>query len=170
MSHRNIQLEAAECLHKTSKIVQFPLSEESRLVIKDLKDTLVYCDAATGVAAPQIGVNVRILVYHIVGIVPPTIMINPTIVKARDMELEGKYEMCLSYPDRIFKCNRYKNITVRYQDETGDVYVLKYRGEEARILQHEIDHLDGLTIEDRGQELPEEQVAFLLGEIDAEEE
>ena len=73
--------------------------------------------------------------------------------------------MCLSYPGRIYYVPRYKNITVFFQDETGESYVLKYSGFEARVLQHEIDHLDGLTIDDRGELLDEDSTRELLGEI-----
>jgi len=166
MSERNIEVFDSEYLHKKTTPVTFPLSPEMKQVIQDLKDTLAGCARATGVAAPQIGVSSSILIYRVGDFVPPTVMINPKIVKARHMEEEGKLEMCLSYPEKIYYIPRYKNITVFYQDENGDSYVLKYKGFEARVLQHEIDHLDGLTIADRGELLDEETTRELLGKID----
>lgn len=165
MSERNIEVFDSFYLHKKTTPVEFPLSEEMKQVVQDLKDTLTGCENATGVAAPQIGVSSSLLVYKIGDVIKTTVMINPKIVKARNMEEEGKLEMCLSYPGRIYYVPRYKNITVFFQDENGEAYVLKYSGFEARVLQHEIDHLDGLTIADRGKLLDEDMTRELLGEI-----
>lgn len=164
MAVRNIEKDDSYFLHKESRPVDFPLSDTVKEVIQDLKDTMDTRPSATGLAAPQIGSNVQVFVYKCRQQTPVTVMINPRIVKAADFEATPKMEMCLSYPSRIYSVPRYKRIAVHFQDENGDVYVLKYRGFEARILQHEIDHLHGLTIADKGAKIDEETTKTLLGE------
>ena len=162
MSVRSIELFESEVLHKPTRKVEFPLTEETKQVIVDLYDTLEARKTATGLAAPQIGVDLSMFVYKIGNYIKPTIMINPSIVKARDIESTGDLEMCLSFPERIYVVPRYKKISVYFQDETGESYVLKYRNFEARVIQHEIDHLSGLTIEDKGYMLDEDVTNQLL--------
>lgn len=161
---RNIEYEGSHFLKEPTRKVEWPLTKEVQQVIQDLKDTMEATGRAAGIAAPQIGSSVSILIYR-TSHTKPTIMINPRIVKARDMEPKGKYEMCLSFPDQIFEVPRYKNITVYYEDESGKPYVLKYRGFEARVLQHETDHLLGLTMADKGKKLSAEETAYLLEAI-----
>lgn len=169
MPAKPIQFFDAEVLHKPTRKVEFPLTDELKQLVADLKDTLDERPHATGVAAPQIGVDVSMFVYKIGNYIKPTVMINPEIVKARDLEESGDLEMCLSYPGRIYVVPRYKNISVYFQDVDGESYVLKYRNFEARVIQHETDHLSGLTIEDRGILVDEETTAMLLGMIEEEE-
>lgn len=164
-----IHTDGSEYLSKPCRKVTFPLKDEEKLVIQNLKDTLKFNKRATGVAAPQIGSSISALIYKCANQTPDTIMINPEIIKARDLEKHGKLEMCLSFPERIFSVQRYKNITVRFQDEYGEFYILKYRDLEARIIQHEIDHLYGITIADRGKELDEETTQKLLGGLNEQE-
>lgn len=159
---RNIETGDSHFLYEVSRPVTWPLTDEVKGVIQDLKDTLDATKHATGVAAPQIGSNVNIIIYR-TDKVKPTIMINPRIVKARDMETTPKFEMCLSFPQQIYSVKRYKNISVYFEDESGDSYVLKYRGLEARILQHETDHLIGMNIPQRGDKLDEATTLALLG-------
>lgn len=163
MGIRNIETDGSEYLTQVSRQVEWPLTDAAKDVIQDLKDTMASAPNATGLAAPQIGSNLAIIIYKCAQQTPPTIMINPRIVKAADFEDSPKMEMCLSFPRQIYSVPRYKRIAVHFEDELGDVYVLKYRGFEARILQHEIDHLQGLTIKDKGALLDEETTEMLLG-------
>ncbi len=166
---RNIEKEDSVFLHRESRPVEWPLSESVRQVIRDLNDTLNASEHATGLAAPQIGSNVNIIVYRL-AYKSNTVMINPRIVKAADFEATPKFEMCLSYPGQIYALPRYKRISVYFEDLTGDSYVLKYRGFEATVIQHEIDHLLGITIADKGEKLDSKTTRLLLEKAEQEME
>lgn len=108
----------------------------------------MYLEDGVGLAAPQIGVSKRIL------IASPTmkkgeefVIINPEIYETsgREVGLEG----CLSLPGISGEVARAKRIKVRYQDRKGDRRDAEWRDFFARILQHELDHLDGILLIDR---------------------
>lgn len=173
MSIKVIHTDESEYLHKKADEVKFPLTEDIKELITDLKDTLMGSETAAGVAAPQIGASDAVFVYRLRADMEPVVMINPVIIKSADF---GKpmYEMCLSYPNEIYEVIRAKRIVVRFFNEQGEHSILKYRGHEAVIIQHETDHLLGLTIKDRGQQVDPDIAAKLLGltgeEVDEENE
>ena len=119
---------------------------QSYRVIDDLKDTAASLKNCAGLAAPQIGHQVRIILVHVQG--AATIMINPVIAERRGKQtysLEG----CFSIPDTIKKpvpVKRSFKVCIGYYDEFGKHVSKKYKGFEARLIQHEIDHLDGTLI------------------------
>ena len=165
MSSLRIHLDDSPYLHQKTKDVTFPLSQDVKELIGDMKDTLCSTEYATGLAAPQVGSGLNLFVYRTDEHPAPMVMINPTIIKSADFS-HGQCEMCLSYPKQIYKVVRAKRITVRFYDEFGEHYVLKYRGFEAMIIQHEVDHLLGLTIKDRGQKVKDEVAKQILESID----
>lgn len=161
MSILQIHKDNSNYLHTKCSDVKFPLDQETKELISDMKDTLCNTEYATGLAAPQVGASVNIFVYRTDEHPAPMVMINPVIIKAADYS-RGQCEMCLSYPNQIYKVSRAKRIAVRFFDEFGEHYVLKYRGFEAMIIQHETDHLLGLTIKDRGEKLSDELTQKML--------
>lgn len=161
MSILKIHKDDSPYLHTMCKDVQFPLSNEVRELIFNMKETLLSTRMATGLAAPQVGASLRIFVYRTDAHPQPMTIINPTIIKSGDFN-HGLDEMCLSYPNQIYEVVRAKRITMRFFDEEGKHYILKYRGFEATILQHETDHLLGLTIKDRGVKLDAELTKKIL--------
>lgn len=169
MAIANILTDESDYLHNRTKDVVFPLSEEIKALIQDLKDTLLDTDTGAGLAAPQIGAPFSIFVYRTNEHPEPVVVINPSIIKAADYG-KPEYEMCLSYPYQIYSVERAKRIAVRFYDEEGNHSNLKYRGHEAVIIQHETDHLLGLTIKDRGQLLDKKTTMQLLGIKDVDEE
>jgi peptide deformylase len=154
----NICLEGAPSLSQVCNEVKFPLTEETKQRITDLLDTLLANKNAIGVASPQIGYNDCALVYRVFPNTPPIIMINPVIVKHKD-EKALAFEMCLSFPRQIYKVNRWTNITVKYQDLDGRINKWKARDFEARVIQHEMDHLIG-------QNWPKDAVCLSKAETD----
>ena len=152
MHNLTIHTDESPILHQKSVDVKFPLNQETKQLIEDMKNFLCTTDYATGVAAPQVGKNLNLFVYRTDQHPSPMVMINPVIIKSADFS-HGQCEMCLSYPKQIYRVVRAKRISVRFFDEFGEHYVLKYRGFEAMIIQHEIDHLLGITIKDRGQKV-----------------
>ena len=168
MSIKTIHTDESSYLHKKADTVTFPLTGDIKELITDLKDTLQASSTAAGIAAPQIGASDAIFVYRLNAEMEPVVMINPTIIKSADF---GKpmYEMCLSYPNEIYEVVRAKRIVVRFFNEQGEHSILKYRGHEATIIQHETDHLLGLTIKDKGEQVDPIIAAQLLG-LETEED
>src|SRR4051794_9770838 len=101
-----------------------------------------------GLAATQVGVMHRVLVYRIEQEGPIAALVNPVIEWSSDDE-ETAEEGCLSLPGVRVDVDRPVHVRVRAQDERGDDVVIEASGLEARVIQHEVDHLDGVLIVDR---------------------
>ncbi|MBI4975741.1 peptide deformylase [Candidatus Peregrinibacteria bacterium] len=117
---------------------------------RDLKETMIKRDGL-GLASPQVAQNIRVIVVtfnykreneRIVA------MVNPDIVEKSD-EMEIGEEGCLSLPGRFGKVTRHKMIVVEFSDLEGIKQVLKLAGLNARVVQHECDHLDGVLFVDK---------------------
>lgn len=128
-------------------------------VIEELKSTLEF-GTGLGIAAPQIGVNKRIIVvgakkenikYNDAEEVPLTAMINPTW-KELSKETDIQYEGCMSVPTIRGKVERYKKIELTYYNENGEKIVKQLNGFFARLVQHECDHLNGIVFLERVKE------------------
>ena len=117
-------------------------SKEDMPVGKDLQDTLqANRERCVGMAANMIGIRKRIIIVNI-GFVN-VVMYNPVILK-KDTPYETE-EGCLSL-DGVRKTTRYQNIEVEYQDSTWKKHRQQYSGWTAQIIQHEMDHLNGIII------------------------
>lgn len=116
-------------------------------IIKDLIDTLeAQSDPpGLGLSAPQIGVFKRVFVARIRNRIKP--FVNPEILKFSQKEV-SIIEGCLSIPDLYGHVIRSAEIDVRSQDKQGKLFQQKYKGLAARIIQHEIDHLNGILFID----------------------
>ncbi len=101
-----------------------------------------------GLAAPQVGVSHRLLVYRVEPDSPVHALVNPTIEWSSKDE-EWMEEGCLSLPGVHVEVERPVHIRVRAQDERGERVYVEASGFEARVIQHEVDHLDGVLILDR---------------------
>ena len=101
-----------------------------------------------GLAAPQIGTSNRVLVYRVQPESPIIALVNPE-VEWMGKETEVVEEGCLSLPNVLVDVDRPIHVRVRAQDETGEEILIEASGLEARVLQHEMDHLDGVLILDR---------------------
>lgn len=119
-------------------------------LITDMFDTMAAKDGA-GLAAPQIGVNLRIAIfgfdssprYPESSAVPKSILINPVITPLSDETEEG-WEGCLSVPGMRGLVSRYTHIRYTGSDVTGSAIDVEAKGFHARVVQHECDHLDGI--------------------------
>ena len=130
-------------------------------VLKDMHKALesYAVDGFNGVAiaAPQIGISLRIFLVHDTskGVkgekrIPTLTAINPTIVKvSKKKEVVG--EGCLSVPEAYGAVERSRQATIRAYDETGKEYEWGGSGLLAQIFQHEVDHLDGMLFIDRAE-------------------
>lgn len=101
-----------------------------------------------GLAAPQVGVLHRLLVYRVQHQAPVAALVNPEI-EWTGRELETIEEGCLSLPGVLVDVERPVHVRVRALDERGAPLVIEASGLEARVIQHEIDHLDGVLILER---------------------
>jgi peptide deformylase len=140
-------------LREKSLPVEDPTAREIGALVHDLADTLAHWRATTGygrgIAAPQIGVLQRVIFLKLPG-VEPWPLINPEIVEwgAGKMVV---WDACLSFLSIFMQVERHRRITVRYQNLYGEA--LEFEAGEGRnlaeLLQHEIDHLDGILAIDR---------------------
>jgi peptide deformylase len=101
-----------------------------------------------GLAATQLGTLHRVLVYRVEQESPINALVNP-VIEWRGKDQELMEEGCLSLPGVVVDVERSLHIRVRAQDETGEPIEIEASGLEARVIQHEVDHLDGVLILDR---------------------
>ena len=120
-----------------------PLRDEVKRMQVLMHDAL-----GIGLAAPQVGISHRLLVYRIEPDSPIVALVNPEIEwSSRDEEIAE--EGCLSLPLVHVDVERPIGVLVKAKDERGDDLIIEASGLEARVIQHEIDHLDGVLILDR---------------------
>jgi peptide deformylase len=124
------------------------VTEDVRRLIEDMFDTM-YAEEGVGLAAPQVGVSQRIIVVDSrEPDQPPFALINPQIVEASD-EFERGEEGCLSIPGLREVVERPAAVRVEAVNRDGERVIIEADGLLARILQHEVDHVDGILFIDR---------------------
>jgi peptide deformylase len=114
----------------------------------ELMGALMHDALGVGLAATQLGVLHRVLVYRAYADDPVTALVNPELEWCSE-ELESAEEGCLSLPGVHVEVERPMRVRVRAQDATGKDLEIETEGLEARVIQHEIDHLNGVLILDR---------------------
>lgn len=134
--------EPSKEVHKVSKKITD--------LVQDLLDTM-YAQNGVGLAAPQIGVNLRVFVIDVSTNeepLNPIVFINPKIIKKSGAVVSE--EGCLSFPEAYSKVKRYKNVMVKALDDKGRPFVLEAHDGSllARAIQHENDHLNGVLFID----------------------
>lgn len=125
-------------------------------LIRDLLDTLRSTPTGVGIAAPQIGVSLRVFVigiwdYDRAGKIvydPPIVYINPKILSYSEEEVYYD-EGCLSIPRIYYEVKRPRDVVIQAQDENGNVFQQELTGYHARAFLHENDHLNGVLFIDR---------------------
>lgn len=140
--------------------VTFPLSIEMRQIIADMKEKFLELQGV-GLAAPQVGKHVKIIVYQITedarairhdgfDVVPLTVLINPKYFPLHPHEkMVQDWEACFSVKTKAGKVPRFQAIRYTAFDEEGNPVEGVAKGFSARVLQHEIDHIHGTLIIDR---------------------
>ena len=139
-------------LQRKAQPVADPTAPEVRQLAADMQETLEDI-GASGLAAPQVFVAKRVVVYRIIasrippgsGLVPRpwTVMVNP-VITPRAAEKTPVWERCLSIPGLHGKVPRYMSIGIRYQDLEGRTHEHNAHSSWAALLEHECDHLDGV--------------------------
>lgn len=133
--------------------VDDPTSAEVQDIVRDLADTLAHWRSTTGygrgIAAPQIGMLQRIVFLKLPDS-DPWPLINPEIVR-RSKEKIIVWDACLSFLSIFMQVERHREITVRYQNLRGEMLEVEVGDDRnlSELLQHEIDHLDGILAIDR---------------------
>jgi peptide deformylase len=124
-------------------------SKETRTTIADLRDTLddfrKRHGFGRGIAAPQIGSTLRIIFIRLNGL---DALINPKIIK-RSTQMIELWDDCFSFPNILVKVRRHRRIEVSYDDEEGKRKTLQAANALSELLQHEIDHINGVLAIDR---------------------
>jgi peptide deformylase len=130
---------------KASPVEEFTdaLREELQRMVRLMQDAM-----GVGLAATQVGTLRRYLVFQAGSDAEPRALINP-VIEWRSEETEIAEEGCLSIPRVSLDVERSLHVRVTGQDEWGEAIEIEASGLEARVLQHEIDHLDGILILDR---------------------
>lgn len=159
MAVRNVLQLGDPGLRAVARPVTDPRCEEIQALVTDLADTLAHWRATTGygrgIAAPQIAVGVRVIFLQLQaepgGVKPePWPLVNPEITW-RSEEKIVVWDACLSFLSIFMQVERHREIAVRYQDLRGEWKEVRAGDERnlSELLQHEIDHLDGILAVDR---------------------
>ena len=161
-------------VHKVSKKIQ--------ILIDDLLDTM-YAKNGVGLAAPQIGENLRVFVIDTSSPdepINPLVFINPKIIKKSGAMIS--YEGCLSFPEAYTNVRRYKKVMIKALDRKGKPFILEATDDVllVKAIQHEYDHLEGILFIDHARNrfeadkiliekgLPPVETAYILEEQDLE--
>src|SRR5919204_4533 len=136
-------------LQRSQELKEFGTPELFAL-LADMRDTMAHLNGA-GLAAPQIGVGLRVVIFGVhanprypdVEEVPDTVLINPVLTPLGD-EMEEGWEGCLSVPGMRGWVPRYRRLRYRGHDVLGTPFEREVSGFHARVVQHEVDHLDGI--------------------------
>jgi len=161
MSKLEILTEPNPILHQKAKVVKI-FDENLRKLARDISETLFDVHGTIGLAAPQVGKLSRLIAVEFdpkryfsekelkkckEEAIPLTVLVNPKITwKSKDMDISE--EGCLSLPDIELPIKRHKEIHVLAQDIFGNKIKIRAKGYFARVIQHEIDHLEGILLTD----------------------
>lgn len=130
-------------LRKKAQVVA-KITDELKKLVKDMFEVMRQNDGV-GLAATQVGVEQRVIVTD--ADEEPLVIINPEIISRRSEEIAE--EGCLSFPGIKASIKRARDIMTKGLDENGEEIMLETTGILARVIQHEVDHLDGILIVDR---------------------
>ena len=150
MASRRIRLLGDPILRVRCEPVQDPKSPAVRLLADDLRDTLRSArkkyEMGRALAAPQIGAPVRIVLVEM-GKFRAT-MVNPEIADVGSEDFLV-WDDCFSFPNLLVRVNRAYRATLNYTDLKGKLITMELEGPMAELLQHELDHLDGILAVDQ---------------------
>jgi peptide deformylase len=140
-------------LRQKAVAVADPTARDIKDLVRDLADTLAHWRAKTGygrgIAAPQLGILQRVVFLKLPG-AEPWPLINPEIIERSDKRIIV-WDACLSFLSIFMQVERHRQIKVRYQNLGGETLEFEAGDDRhlAELLQHEIDHLDGILAVDR---------------------
>jgi peptide deformylase len=146
-------------LQQVAAPVEHCATDELRELVRDMDDTMRAMNGA-GIAAPQIGVSLRVVIFELTRSVrypeaepvPYTVLVNPVLEPLGD-DVEEGWEGCLSVPGLRGLVPRYRGLRYRGFDAEGQPIDRTVSGFHARVVQHEVDHLDGILYPMRVRDL-----------------
>lgn len=168
--NETVNEEESKLLRRKADEVPIPFDNESQRDIKTLIDSFLARDDALGLAAPQIGISKKIVVFknknldergRVTSDRDYDVLVNPRITQLRGGK-EVSSEGCLSCPDVSVEVSRHTEIKVKAYDSRGNKINKRYSGFLARVVQHELDHLEGKLIIDHDGSIyvPKEKHTF----------
>lgn len=129
-----------------ARAIDVPINNvDVQRVIRDMQETMRLMPGAIGLAAPQVGLSWRVFVTHVDG--HELSIVNPRLIYM-DPKSRTVTEGCLSYPGRTFRVRRSLNVVVVGYDGWGHRVSMEGKHLTAQLIQHEMDHLDGVTLAD----------------------
>ncbi|NDJ78710.1 MAG: peptide deformylase [Chloroflexi bacterium] len=144
MAVREVLLLGHPTLYEVCTPVEQAELAEIEAVVNDLDDTLMdfraRYGAGRGIAAPQIGVTKRLVYMHIDR---PVVFINP-ILDQFSAEVFELWDDCMSFPDLLVRVQRYQSCRITFRDMAWQEQTLHLEAALSELLQHEVDHLDGI--------------------------
>ncbi len=155
MAERKILLypKSESALRRRSEPVEV-MNRKAKQLIRDLKDTLAAHPNGVGLAAPQIGAHLRVVIVQLGSAERSdgtsrefTSLVNPIILKAKNEKRD--FDGCLSFPGLFGETVRPHYLRVSAQDENGNTFERIFEDFDAVLVHHEIDHLDGVLFIDR---------------------
>ncbi|WP_075617509.1 peptide deformylase [Paenisporosarcina indica] len=145
MTIRTIVKNPNEVLNrKTKKVNKF--DQKLTTLLEDMYDTMIDADGI-GIAAPQVGVSLRVAIVDLGEGEEIIEMVNPEVLETEGLEVE--VEGCLSFPDLYGEVERPFYVRIKAQERDGTWYELEAEDYEARAILHEIDHLDGILFDSK---------------------
>ncbi len=124
------------------------ITPEILRLIKEMKETLLNAENGVGLAAPQIGKNIRLFIAaEDIAKEGHTVFINPEITQI-SKKLIPEEEGCLSLPGEWHELSRADKVTIKAMDEKGEKFKIRVKGILARLMLHEVDHLNGTLFVD----------------------
>ena len=152
MAVRRIRQLGDEVLRQRSVTVADPAEPGVIELVADLRDTLLDFRGehgyGRGIAAPQVGVAKRVVVVDAPGLAFSDVLMNPEVVQCSDEKMRV-WDLCFSLPELAVEVDRFVQISVQYLDLRGESRTVEATGDLSELLQHEIDHLDGVLMLDR---------------------
>lgn len=145
MSTLPIVINPNPILRKKAAPIANALDSDIQNLIPVLTETMIVEDGI-GIAAPQVGKSIRLIIINQKD--KPLVMINPKI-EMKSIRAETAEEGCLSVPGVFGTVKRSKKIKATAIDESGKSFTIKAEGLLARVIQHEVDHLDGILFIDK---------------------
>jgi peptide deformylase len=158
MSILKIVTHPNDLLRQVSKEIAKNTLQEAKfgVLINDMTETMLERDGV-GLAAPQIGKSIRLIIVNTK--TGPMAMINPVIYK-KSLSKEWDEEGCLSVPHTFGQVKRHKMIRCRFINEAGQERQIEAKGLLARVIQHEVDHLDGILFIDKARDVTSDSYAM----------
>jgi peptide deformylase len=137
---------------ENQKVADF--GEDFQRIVDDLIDTFWSHPIAVGLAAPQIGIQVKLAVINFQRdkTIPMLILVNPEIVSTSGKK-DKKRESCMSLPHYAGIVERRDKVSLNFQDRYGEIQYLETQGFLSRVIQHEIDHIEGILYVDRMEDI-----------------